>query len=196
MWVAVSQAVEIENRNVKWRPDSLKSMDPFTNMDWLQPQHRYVITSIIKCKMKLLIHFHNLLCSRWSLGMDKKFHSRFYWASILPEHVIANVWPWSMAQVVRAFGMNPTVGGSSPTEVETFYVSKTSTLSQEHPFLSRKWMVLMKCWYRRWINSLRPRQMDAISQTTFSDALSWMKIYELRLIFHWALFLRVQLTIF
>ena len=33
--------------------------------------------------------------------------------------------------------------------------------------------------------------MAAIFQTTFSDAFSWMKIYELRLIFHWALFLRV-----
>ena len=39
-------------------------------------------------------------------------------------------------------------------------------------------------------------KMAAIFQTTFSDAFSWIKIYELRLIFHWVLFLRVQLTIF
>ena len=39
-------------------------------------------------------------------------------------------------------------------------------------------------------------KMAVIFQTTFSDAFSWMKIYELWLIFHWALFLRVQLTIF
>ena len=38
--------------------------------------------------------------------------------------------------------------------------------------------------------------MAAIFQTTFLDAFSWMKIHELQLIFHWALFLRVQLTIF
>ena len=38
--------------------------------------------------------------------------------------------------------------------------------------------------------------MAAIFQTTFSDAFSWMKIHELRLIFHRALFLRDQLTIF
>ena len=44
------------------------------------------------------------------------------------------------------------------------------------------------------LNSLRPRQMDAISQT-FSNAFSWMKIFEFRLKFHWSLFLRVQLTI-
>ena len=46
------------------------------------------------------------------------------------------------------------------------------------------------------LNSLRPRQMDAISQTTFSDAFSWMKMFEYRLKCHWSLFLRVQLTIF
>ena len=39
-------------------------------------------------------------------------------------------------------------------------------------------------------------KMDAISQTTFSSAFSWMKMFEFRLKFHWSLFLRVQLTIF
>ena len=47
----------------------------------------------------------------------------------------------------------------------------------------------------QWVNSLRPRQMDAISQTTFSNAFSWMKMFEFRLKFHWSLFPRVQLTI-
>ena len=37
--------------------------------------------------------------------------------------------------------------------------------------------------------------MDAISQTTFSNAFSWMKMHEFRLIFHWSLFLRFELTI-
>ena len=45
-------------------------------------------------------------------------------------------------------------------------------------------------------NTLRPRQMDAISQTTFSNAFSWMKMFEFRLKFHWSLFLGFQLTIF
>ena len=36
----------------------------------------------------------------------------------------------------------------------------------------------------------------AISQTTFSNAFSWMKMYEFRLRFHWNLFLRLELTIF
>ena len=38
--------------------------------------------------------------------------------------------------------------------------------------------------------------MAAIVQTTFSNAFSWMKMFQLRLQFHWSLFLRVQLTIF
>ena len=45
-------------------------------------------------------------------------------------------------------------------------------------------------------NTLRPRQMDAISQTTFSNAFSWMKMFEFRLKFYWVYFLRFQLTIF
>ena len=39
-------------------------------------------------------------------------------------------------------------------------------------------------------------KMDAISQTTFWSAFSWMKMFEFRWKFHWSLFLKVQLTIF
>ena len=39
-------------------------------------------------------------------------------------------------------------------------------------------------------------KMTAISQTTFSNAFSWMQLYEFRLRFHWSLFLRIKLTIF
>ena len=39
-------------------------------------------------------------------------------------------------------------------------------------------------------------KIDAILQTTFSNAISWMKMFEFRLKFHWGLFLKVQLTIF
>ena len=35
--------------------------------------------------------------------------------------------------------------------------------------------------------------MAVILQTTFTNAFSWMKIYEYWLKFHWSLFLRVQL---
>ena len=46
------------------------------------------------------------------------------------------------------------------------------------------------------VNTLKPRQMDAISQTPFSNGFSWMKVFEFRLNFHWGLFPRVQLTKF
>ena len=39
-------------------------------------------------------------------------------------------------------------------------------------------------------------KMAAISQTTFSNAFSWMKMYEFRLRFHLSLFLRFESTIF
>ena len=46
------------------------------------------------------------------------------------------------------------------------------------------------------VNTLRQRQMAAISQTTFSNAFSRIKMYKFRLGFHWNLFLRFELTIF
>ena len=46
------------------------------------------------------------------------------------------------------------------------------------------------------VNTLRPRQMAAIFQTTFSNAFSLMKMYPFRLIFHWSLFPMVKSTIF
>ena len=39
-------------------------------------------------------------------------------------------------------------------------------------------------------------KIAAFFQTTFSNGLSWMKIFEFRLKFHWSLLLRVQLIIF
>ena len=52
----------------------------------------------------------------------------------------------------------------------------------------------------RWIffcfDTLRPRKMDAIFQTTFSSGFSSMKMYAFLLKFHWSLFPGVQLTIF
>ena len=39
-------------------------------------------------------------------------------------------------------------------------------------------------------------KMNTISQTTLSNAFSWMKMLEFRLRFHWSLFLRVQQTKF
>ena len=53
------------------------------------------------------------------------------------------------------------------------------------------WMFKFDFAFTRW----GWEKIAAISQTTFSNAFSSMKMYELRLIFHWSLFLRVQFTI-
>ena len=50
-------------------------------------------------------------------------------------------------------------------------------------------------YWLQWLTRWGRERMTAISQTTFSDAFSWMKIFEFRLKFHWSLFPRVQLTI-
>ena len=48
---------------------------------------------------------------------------------------------------------------------------------------------------RSLVNTLRPRQNGRHFWTTFSNAFYWMKMFELRLKFHWSTYLRVQLTI-
>ena len=47
-----------------------------------------------------------------------------------------------------------------------------------------------------WLTHWGWDKKDAILQTTFSNAISWMKLFEFRLKFHRSLFLKVQLTIF
>ena len=48
----------------------------------------------------------------------------------------------------------------------------------------------------QYVNTLRPKQDGRHFQTTFSNAFSWMKIFNFRLRFPWRLFPRFQLTIF
>ena len=43
-------------------------------------------------------------------------------------------------------------------------------------------------------NTLRPSQISAISQTTFSNAFPWMKMYEFRLRFYWRVFPKVRIN--
>ena len=52
-------------------------------------------------------------------------------------------------------------------------------------------------WVNVWLLTYWGRdKMAAIFQTKFSNAFSWMKMYEFRLRFHWSLFPRFKLTIF
>ena len=68
---------------------------------------------------------------------------------------------------------------------------RTHTLTNMWPIVSEfglLWIFILTHWGRD--------QIDTISQTTFSNAFSRMKMNEFRLEFHWSLFLRLELTIF
>ena len=58
----------------------------------------------------------------------------------------------------------------------------------------KRWIKHISQWYilTHWGRD----KMAAVAQTTLSNALSWMKMLEFLLRFHWSLFLRIQLTIF
>ena len=59
-------------------------------------------------------------------------------------------------------------------------------LCQAITFTSADRLVMLTHWGRD--------KMAAIFHTTYSNAFSWMKMYEFWLRFHWSLFLRVKLT--
>ena len=56
------------------------------------------------------------------------------------------------------------------------------------------WDELFSLFTHWWFPHWGQDNMAAISQTTLSNAFSWMKMLECRFKFHWTLFLRVQLT--
>ena len=62
--------------------------------------------------------------------------------------------------------------------------------------LSRDCLSFLRIGYQKTsFNTLRPRQMDTLSQTTFPQHFSSMKIVVFWLKFRWNMFARVQLTI-
>ena len=58
--------------------------------------------------------------------------------------------------------------------------------------------VLLRCpkLLIHWLTHWGRDKIDTILQTTFSNAFSWMKMYEFCLLFRWSLFLSFELTIF
>ena len=55
---------------------------------------------------------------------------------------------------------------------------------------------LRQLFYKHLLTHWDRDKMAVVSQTIFSNAFPWMKMYGFRLKFHWSLFLRFQLTIF
>ena len=55
----------------------------------------------------------------------------------------------------------------------------------------------LRLWFLEWFLLIHwgRDKMEAVSQTTLSNAFSWIKMLEFRSRFHWSLFLRAQLTI-
>ena len=76
-----------------------------------------------------------------------------------------------------------------PTRVVHDFQSRCSLFPRHVPRTTES----SGCW--RWTHWGRYK-IDAILQTTFSNAISLIKMFEFRLKFHWSLFLRGQLTIF
>ena len=80
------------------------------------------------------------------------------------------------------------------------YIDKPTLVDDNKPLpgqmLTKIYVYISLQAWIKYVNSLRPRQNRRHLQTAFSNAISWMKMFEFRLKFHWSLFLKVQLTIF
>ena len=82
----------------------------------------------------------------------------------------------------------------SPTGQETWGSVRLNCTVSNHDWYGKRSLVSDRpYWY---LTHWGRDKMDAISQTTFSNAFSWMKMCEFWLTFQWSLFLGVQLTIF
>ena len=114
-----------------------------------------------------MVHMHMSLLS------PNTCNQLFHWSRHLPGNAILN--RRSVLWLVHAMAWCLLSIRPVPESMITYHPCD----SEEHVF-----------------NTLRPRQMDAISQTTFWNAFSWMKMFEFRLKFHWGVFLRFQLTLF
>ena len=132
------------------------------------------------------------------------FHFNYY--HFLPRNWI---WKWCPHTIKSS---NKNVGwGNGLSPVRRQAITSTNANYQLYP-KSTKLYLKIKITKIKWkmssakfgshcvgLNALTnwgPDKIAAISQTTFSNAFSWMKIYEFRLRCQWSSFLRVQLTIF
>ena len=111
---------------------------------------------------------------------------------------------WKVARLRRPAELLGNAGGGTPMMVWRLVVVADMPLtltwigsfgiklpSDSHTF---KWTWCLSCCLHDRVRSLTHwvrDKMDAISQTTFWSAFSWMKVFEFRLKFHWSLFLRI-----
>ena len=112
------------------------------------------------------------------LLVQKRIHSR----------AVGNMFNWHSVLTV----------GKRKQTIQTFFIYIHYGNLFKH-MVKMKWSVITSylLWSRLMVLTHWGRdKMADISQTTFSNAFSWMEMHEFRLRFHWSLFLRFQLTIF
>ena len=126
----IAQVVRAFGMNPKIESSSLPHFGTFsiTKISTLSQEHLYVTTKMSDVARAQLSFQVLTLLQKYLYRLSQYSHT---WDS----KCLA-----LLAQVVRTFGMNPKVKGSSPPQAETFSVSKTSTLWQEFPFVRRNWM--------------------------------------------------------
>ena len=93
-----------------------------------------------------------------------------------------------LVQVVQSYGFNSSVLKTKSTSNIMIYVHYESNVINMI-------IVIHICLWFSVIHWDRDK-MVIILQTTFSNAFYWMKMFELRLNFHWSLFPRLQITLF
>ena len=126
-----SNGLSIQHESEGWGLEFLTGRDIFCHNNF----DTFTRTSVRLSKMNALAHAQ-LTFQMLSLLHQYLYHHSQY-SKAWNSKCLALI-----NQVVRTFGMNLKVGGWSPPQVETFSVSKTLTLSQEHPFVCQKWMLL------------------------------------------------------
>ena len=145
--------------------------------------------------------------SRWPLSKMLLIHLRFFWHIGLEARIFWENWVNTMAADVLAstghqqprYYFCTIYRSEYPVGKDFNYLSHLSVeewykMTQKHIFhidglvQERHNTSALTHWGRG--------EMDAISQKTFSNAFSWMKMYDFRLRSHWSLFPRFESIIF
>ena len=109
-------------------------------------------------------------------------------------------WPctwWLLISIQKSVSVHVMTRWHGDTSNNTgfFRYQSVARSSQNGPVMHSIHVLLLSV-RQNWLTHWGRDKIDAISQTTFSNAFSWMKMHEFRLRFHWSLFLRFELTIF
>ena len=143
------------------------------------------------------IHVRCRLCSRSPNDLPTTLHD---FLTLYPRLLFIPDHSWSFWTVQNYRGQSRTPRPSSPTSQDLprpipvlFFPSlRLHKTSPDHQGRERSAFRSAKC--DRGFTQWGRDKMAAIFQTTFSNAFSWMQMYEFRPKFHWSLFSRVHLN--